>query len=283
MKHKIILIYLASAAFLATNSVATNNLHDPDVQQEVIDTDARFFGFGFETLFNNFIYDLIDVNAAVFKSVDTLKILTWVLPVYLGTRYADDMIHASFYDAALHQNINHMSSGAHKLSNTGITALTVALALFPLFPSIDVDLRRTSSLFGKGVLSLAAIRTFIKNSIRARSSCRPWNGNFSNKERALGGFPSGHMAFAGYMTSLFGLRHGPKWGMPLSIFSAFSFFASINCNRHYASQLVGGLGLGVIYGWGSYKILNSRYGEHATISFDLDRQNRPSFSVGYDF
>ncbi len=234
-------------------------------------------------IFNVFVQNLVDVNRAVFKSVDTLKILTWVLPVYLFARWSDDVVHASFYDAALHKNIFQMPKAFQQFTNTGVTALTVALALLPIVPKIDLDLRRTCSLFGEGVVSLAVVRTFLKNSLKARSSCRPWNGSFSNKQRAQGGFPSGHMAFAGYMTTLFGLRHGPKWGVPLSIFSSFAFFSSINCNRHYISQLVGGLGLGIIYGYGSYQVLNSRYGEHTNISFDLDKHNRPSIGISYDF
>jgi len=283
--HKIILYLLIGVAcfwvFFANNLNCVNQ--NLPKEQAVVSFDPASLDYRCDNLFNVFVQNLVDVNRAVFKSVDTLKILTWVLPVYLFARWSDDVVHASFYDAALHQNIFQMPKAFQQFTNTGVTALTVVLSLLPLLPQIDLDLRRTSSLFGEGVVSLAVLRTFFKNSLKARSSCRPWNQHFSNKQRALGGFPSGHMAFAGYMTMLFGLRHGPKWGVPLSIFSAFAFFSSINCNRHYVSQLVGGLGLGIIYGYGSYQVLNSRYGEHTNFSFDLDSKNRPSFGVSYEF
>lgn len=283
----IYLIINLVALFLASFGVNTNCLDQALPKKEFIALEAGLdpaaLDYRWGNIFNVFVQNLVDVNRVVFKSVDTLKILTWVLPVYLFARWSDDIVHASFYDAALHQNIFQMPKAFQSFTNSGVTVLTVILALLPVVPQIDLDLRRTCSVFGGGVVSLAILRTVLKNSLRARSSCRPWNGSFSNKQRAQGGFPSGHMAFAGYMTSLFGLRHGPKWGVPLSIFSAFAFFSSVNCNRHYVSQLVGGLGLGIIYGYGSYKILNSRYGEHTNISFDLDKYNRPSIGLSYDF
>jgi membrane-associated phospholipid phosphatase len=283
MKHKIILLGLLLSDFANLQADLQNNSQN-DLQSKFApeQSQAAFF-LDIQGLLHNFLKDLIAVNKQVYTSVDTLKILTWFLPVYLLARYSDDTIHASFYDAALHQNINQMSSAAHKLANSGVTALTVFLALLPIVPGINQELYRTSSMFGKGVVSLAVLRTFLKNTLKARSSCRPWHQSYSNKQRALGGFPSGHMAFAGYMTSLFGLRHGPWWGLPLSIFTAFSFFASVNCNRHYTSQLVGGLSLGVVYGWGSYQLLNSRYGESLDISLDLDRKSRPSIGISYEF
>ena len=234
-------------------------------------------------LFNEFVQDLVDVNKTVFTSTDTLKIFTGVLPFYLCARFSDDIIHESFYEPGLHKNVSQMPGWTHGLANGGVTALAVTFSLFPLCPIINADLRRTSSLAAKGVLLLSCLRTFIKCSLKARSAFRPWHESYSNTQRCFGGFPSGHMAMSCYLSSLYGLQHGAKWGVPLSAFTAFSFIASLNSNRHYASQLVGGLGIGLIYGFASYKILNSRFGASTTMSFDIDAKNRPLFNLSYEF
>jgi hypothetical protein len=301
MKHKIIfLIYLTGlffAGLLATNTndLASNNLVHPNAHNDLLkdlNVDQREFKlkplqavnfFNWEKLFNNFIEDMVDVNAVVFTSLDTMKILTWTMPVYLFARYSDDIIQESFYDAGTHKNIWQMSHIWQDITSKGATALVCVFAALPLFECIDEDVRHTSLLMAKGALSLSCVRNMIKYSLKSKTALRPWHEVYSPHERTLGGFPSGHMALMAYLTSVYGLRHGPVWGVPLSAFTALSFFVSIDSNRHYASQLIGGLSLGLIYGYGTYKILNSRYGANFDIALNIDHQNRPNLSLSYDF
>jgi len=236
-----------------------------------------------KAVFNNYAQDLIDVNRNVFTSLDTLKILTGVLPVYLVSRYCDDSIHSSFYNAGLHKNLAQMPEWLHTFASKAVTGLTVTFVTFPFLNGIHEEVRQTSSVMTMGAVSLSMIRNILKYSFKARSAFRPWHGDFSSSCRTLGGFPSGHMAMATYLASLYGLRHGKRWGFPLSVFASFVFATSLNGNRHYASQLVGGFGLGLMYGVASYKLLNSRFGSNTSIGLSIDDQNRTNLSLTYEF
>lgn len=237
----------------------------------------------FTQIFNNFTEDLVDLNKSVFGSVETLRALTWVLPVYLLMRSVDDDIHSCFYLDSLHQNISQMPDFPRMVADKGVPMLSLLFMLMPLSHRVDPDLQDTSRLFISGVASVSAMRTLIKYSLKTRSSLRPWNGHFSKCNRALGGFPSGHMAMATYMAVTYGLRHGAGWGLPLGAFAGFVFMASLNSNRHYASQLAGGFGLGLIYGLASNRVLESRYGDNVQIGLDQDSAGRPTLSLSCQF
>lgn len=289
------IFWVAAVIAIDTSCLANNNLFNQNHQNDLLkdlNVDQRDLKlkplqainfFNWEKLFNNFIEDMVDVNAVVFTSLDTMKILTWTMPVYLFARYSDDIIQESFYDAGTRKNIWQMSHIWQDITSKGATALVCVFAGLPLFDCIDEDVRNTSLLMAKGALSLSCVRNMIKYSLKSKTALRPWHEVYSPHERTLGGFPSGHMALMAYLTSVYGLRHGPAWGVPLSAFTALSFFVSIDSNRHYASQLIGGLSLGLIYGYGTYKILNSRYGANFDIALNIDHQNRPNFSISYDF
>ena len=237
----------------------------------------------FENIFNTFVQDMADVNRAVFTSTDTLKILTWVVPVYLIARFSDDRIHSAFYDSAGHRNISQLPEAFATFTSKTITVLAISLLFSPFFSFVDPEIRRVSLLMAEGLFSIFIIRTLAKYSIKGRSCLRPWNGNFSAHQRSFGGFPSGHMAMAGYLTTLYAMQFGPKWGVPLGILTALASFASINRNRHYASQIVSGIGLGAIYGYAANKVLDTRLNDRIEISMDMDAKFRPNFSLSYNF
>lgn len=237
----------------------------------------------FTELFNNFVRDGVELNKSVFGTLDTMRVLTWVLPAYLIARSVDDDIHSCFYLDSQHKNVGQMPKFPRMVADKGVPLLAVLLMMMPLSHQIDQDVKDTSKLFISGLASVSAMRTVIKYSLRARASLRPWNGLFSSCNRALGGFPSGHMAAATYMAVTYGLRHGAGWGLPLGAFAGFVFMASLNSNRHYASQLVGGFGLGLIYGLASDRVLKSRFSENAQIGLDIDSVGRPVLSAAYQF
>lgn len=267
------------ALFWCTVLVAS----EPILQQNYDLTVSSKRHWDFAQIFNNFSEDLVELNKSVFGSLDSLRALTWVLPAYLLTRSVDDDIHSCFYLDSLHQNTGQMPEFLHLLSDKGVPLLSLFFALMPLSHRIDPDVQDTSRLFISGIASVSAMRTVIKYSLKTRSSLRPWNGLFSKNNRVLGGFPSGHMASATYMAVTYGLRHGAGWGLPLGAFAGFVFMASLNSNRHYASQLVGGFGLGLVYGLASNRVLESRYGDHVQVGLDQDAAGRPILSVSCQF
>lgn len=234
-------------------------------------------------LFNRTVEDMVELNKGVFGSTDTLKVLTGVLPAYILARSADEGIHESFYEPGLHKNLAQMPESLQDVINKSVPVLGVTLSLMPMFNWLSEDLQETSSLLSKGILSVYVLRTVTKYSLKTSGALRPWNQNFSNETRALGGFPSGHMAISAYMATLYGLRHGAKWGVPLGAQSALLFMASLNMNRHYASQLVGGAGIGLVYAFASNKILKRRFGDSVSMSLDADSQGRPRISASYKF
>lgn len=236
-----------------------------------------------KAVLSNCAQDFIDVNRTVFTSVDTLKIFTGVLPVFLVARYADDDLHSAFYNMGTHKNKAQLPNWVHTFASKSVTAITATFAFLPFFNGVSEDVRHTCSVMTMGAISLSALRNFIKYSFKSRTAFRPWHESYSSTCRTLGGFPSGHMAMATYLASLYGLRHGAKWGVPLSAFAIFIGATSLNGNRHYASQLVGGFGLGFIYGFASYKLLNSRFGENLTMSLDFDAKNQANFKISYEF
>ncbi len=112
---------------------------------------------------------------------------------------------------------------------------------------------------------------------------RPWHQDFcQTHKQAMGGFPSGHMAQATYIATLYGMRFGPKLAIPLAFFAAGLGIVFLNCNRHYLSQLVAGVGLGALYGIAANKVIDSKLAENVTLNVCFDRHG-PAFNACYRF
>ena len=91
------------------------------------------------------------------------------------------------------------------------------------------------------------------------------------------------MANVVYMATLFGMRHGPAWGIPLGLFASFVFADFLNCNRHYLSQLVAGAGLGVIFAVAASKVVDKKLAERYSFSCGVDSQGAPCAQFCYRF
>jgi hypothetical protein len=78
------------------------------------------------------------------------------------------------------------------------------------------------------------------------------------------------MANITFITTLFAMRHGPKFGIPLGIFGGFVFANFLSCNRHYVSQLVAGIGLGLFYAFAADKVINERLGRDISCNVCID-------------
>lgn len=230
---------------------------------------------------SDFLYDFFEVNRQFF-TIDTMKVLTGVVPLYIITRQIDHNLHRCFYDAQRHLNIRLCPEGASHAISRGVPYLIAGMALLP-FAGHDPDWHLTADVYFKGVISIWLLKDLIKHTIKTEACRRPWNQHFSAKERSFGGFPSGHMAEMFYTTTLFGWRHGAKIGLPLSIYTAALFITSLSSNRHYASQLVAGAGLGLAYTLATLKVINKRESIGGwSVDCDFGQQGT-GIKVSYEF
>lgn len=226
------------------------------------------------------IVDALRLQRNLF-TLDSAKILTAITPFYLTTRMMDEDIQSNFYDCAAHKNIHQFPKACHHIAQKGIGVPMVALSSLALFAK-DEDLRLTARIFAIGLPFVQSGKDLIKK-IDTKACLRPWHEEFNHKHRSLGGFPSGHMANVTYMTALFGMRHGWKFGVPLGCFAAFVFADFLNCNRHYFSQLVAGAGLGLLYAFAANKVVEKKLSERLEIAMVSTERGDPGIKMVYHF
>lgn len=214
-------------------------------------------------------------------SVSTAQILTGFTPVYILTRMHDEKLQTNFYDASCHKNINQFPKHCHSIAKYGVGVPMVALSSLAIFAN-DEDLRLTGRMFAIGLPFVHWGKDVLKQ-LRFKACLRPWHENFNRHHRSSGGFPSGHMANVVFMATLFGIRQGPAWGIPLGLFAGFVFADFINCNRHYLSQLIAGAGLGVIFAVAASKVVDKKLSERCSFSCGVDQQGAPSAQFCYRF
>lgn len=189
-------------------------------------------------------------------SRNTAQVITGFLPLYLITRRMDDDIHGNFYDPHTHTNCDQFPKKCHKMAQKAVAIPMVTLSSMMFF-GWNEDVRQTGRMTAISLPFVHSGKNVIKR-WRSKACLRPWHEDFSCEERSSGGFPSGHMANVSFMTTLWGLRHGPRWAVPLGLFSTFVLADFINWNRHYLSQMVAGVGLGVIYALAANKVIDCR-------------------------
>jgi membrane-associated phospholipid phosphatase len=113
---------------------------------------------------------------------------------------------------------------------------------------------------------------------------RPWHELYcSSHTRSGGGFPSGHMAETTYIAALFGMRYGAKYAIPLSLYAAWLGIVFVNCNRHYASQIIAGAGLGLLYACAAQRLIDYNLSEKLSLDVKILPCGGPSFGVTYRF
>ena len=234
--------------------------------------------------FGHFIGDIVIDALRLHRylfTVDTAKVITALMPVYLTARSIDEEVQSRFYDPVCHKNINQFHHSCHTFGKHGVGIPMVALSSLAFFAP-DEDLRMTARMFAIGLPFVHSGKDVIKN-LQTKSCLRPWHEDFSCKKRSSGGFPSGHMANITYATALFGIRHGIKWAAPLSLFAAFVFADFINCNRHYLSQMIAGAGFGVMYALAANKVIEKKLSERVTLAVGCDENGRHTFKVNCTF
>ena len=239
----------------------------------------------FGQFFKTVIYDAFRVNFNLIDW-DTYKALIATFPFYAIARMSDGRLQSCFYNRAHHRNVHQLDSACKGLAQYGI--------VYPIFfagvlsvAAHDYELLKTSRIYLIGFPFVMLAANVIKKFDTGSPAClRPWNQFFSSKKRSCGGFPSGHMAVAMYTAMLYGLRFGVKYAVPLGGYALFVALCFLNCNRHYASQLVAGAGLGAAYALAADKVIDIKLSAHPDrlrITTEVDRHGAPAVRVAWLF
>lgn len=232
------------------------------------------------TWLGNIVADALLMQRYLF-TVESAKIVTGFVPFFLIARQIDENVQCRFYDASCHKNINQFPKSCYTIAKDGVGVPMLLLSSLMIWAPWE-DVRQTARIYAIGLPFVHSGKDVIKK-IRSKCCLRPWNEEFSCTKRSSGGFPSGHMAGIAYAATLFGIRHGIKWALPLSLFAGFVFADFVNCNRHYVSQLLAGAGLGVVYAFAANAVLDYHAFKNISCSSTSKVDGSSAFKVGYSF
>ncbi len=259
-------------------------------QDDMLDCGLKYKTHGatrFTQFFGDVLKDAADTYKNIFTSVSTYKAFVGTLPVYAASRMMDHEIHSWFYDYKTHKNINSMGRSWHKLAETWIIRGIAGFALGGFFCIKDgskhTRLRESCFSFLVGLPLVILSSNVIKYMADGEYCLRPWHGKFSSKKRVIGGFPSTHAAQVAFATTLFGMQHGMPAALPLGFLSTYVVIAFLNDSRHYLSQIVGGVGLGVVHALATSKIVDSKMAQKLDLGIGLDYKGNPALQVGFNF
>lgn len=263
-RHLFVIILLSLPLSLSANYPWVSYKRTPWCRKSVGQKMVYYFG--------ELVVDAVRLNINLF-SVDSAKIITSFTPFYLSARWIDERIQSNFYDPSCHKNVNQLPDKCHQTAQHGVAVPMIGLSGLALYGWTE-DLRQTGRMIAIGLPFVHSGKDVIKK-LRFKCCLRPWHQDFSSKKRSSGGFPSGHMANVSYMTTLMWMRHGPKWGIPLSLFSSLVFADFLNCNRHYLSQLIAGVGLGVLFAFAANKVVERKLSERVSLCCGTDDSGFP--------
>jgi membrane-associated phospholipid phosphatase len=228
------------------------------------------------------LQDVIWLNTNIF-SLNTFKIVTSFFPIYIGARMMDEPLQDNFFCFSHKKNIRQLPFWCHELTRMSL-AVPIILLGSQAFLSKDPEFRLSGRMLLLGMPFVIFGKKLLKG-INADGCLRPWHQDFyrKNKKRAGGGFPSGHMAQAVYVATLYGMRYGAKLAVPLSLLAIGIGAVFLNCNRHYFSQLVAGAALGTVYAYAANSLIDWRLSQHVKAGMAVDSNGSPGFKVSYDF
>lgn len=231
------------------------------------------------------VRDIVSLHQYIFHW-DTLKVISTTFPAYMLLRMFDDDIQSAFYHGhclkQCHKDVHQAPRWCEDMAQYGI-AFPIAVMFGSLFVG-DLQLRTTSWMFLLGVPFVVFGKDVFKK-IRFDAAQRPWREQFGSDHRSFGGFPSGHMAEVTYLTVLYGLRYGVRAAGPLVVASTFLCVTFLNCNRHYASQMIAGAGIGTIFALSANKVIEAKLSHTQPIEMNLDVSSKgsPALSIGWSF
>lgn len=228
----------------------------------------------------NAIQDIINLHLNMI-STETFIVIAATMSPYLISRQIDENIQCHFFSHTNHKNINQCPHWCKSLVRFGIGVPIVAFGS-QLFLSKDPEWRETAWMLLLGFPFVIFGKNIIKT-FDADFCLRPWHEDFcQNHKRGGGGFPSGHMAEASFIATLYGMRFGHKLAVPLTFFAAALGIIFINCNRHYLSQLIAGAGLGAIYGIAANKVIDHKLCQNWNMGLCVNR-NGAGIKATYQF
>lgn len=229
-----------------------------------------------------FLLDAVQLHKNLF-SFETAALSAAIIPAVLATRRFDDHIHSYFYDKSCHKNRCQAPKWITELARV-INAPTIAILSIWSFFTADQEFKQTGRAMLVSIPFLIYVNQAIKN-FKCDLSLRPWHEDFSREKQASGGFPSGHVSKATYLAVLYGMRFGYKFAIPFSCFAAFTGVAFIASNRHYASQVVAGVGFGAAYALAASKLVDMHLNKNKSLALDLtvNHNGGPAIALSYKF
>lgn len=216
-------------------------------------------------------------------SLSSFKIVTMTFPFYGVARGFDETIQDYFFNKHTRKNKNNPPKWCSQLAQFSITLPIVCLGLQAA--SHDDEMRVTAQTFLIGLPFVLLSKDLIKN-LEFKSNLRPYHEDLSPHKRCGGGFPSGHMAEAVYTATLFGMRFGRKYAIPLSLIAGFVGTVFIACNRHYTSQVIAGAAFGAMYAFAASKVVDWRLNLNRTKKLQLGltyEDKKSGFSIAMNF
>ncbi|OGB97509.1 hypothetical protein A3F06_03165 [candidate division TM6 bacterium RIFCSPHIGHO2_12_FULL_36_22] len=238
----------------------------------------------------NFLYNMgLVVKEAV--SLDTMLILTGFTPLYLSARMLDEEVHRGFYDSRSHKNLDYPKRCLEWTTHGSMVLPILGLSGLMQFSS-NPRVRMTGAIAMSGITVTQITNQLIKHIAALqplRAGARPRNEYFCPHRRVYNGFPSGHTMGCAYITVLCGLQLGARWAIPVGTVCGVISGLTIQCNRHYLSQVVAGIAVGTVFAVASSKVveakLSGRYAWCKNVEFvaETDQRKRPSLRLSYLF
>lgn len=200
--------------------------------------------------------DMLDFHSNLL-SRDSVYILGACMPVYLLARQSDHALHSCFYNFKKHKNNYKLPTWCTACADVGALAVPMLLIGVRALCASSTHIRVPAQVFLMSLPFTWVTKRVLK--LFTWDCClRPPRQEFSCCKSVYGGFPSGHMFEAVYMTALFGSVYGCRWGAALTCGAFFLGASFVACNRHYLSQLVAGATLGFIYAHAARKLIDKK-------------------------
>ncbi len=234
------------------------------------------------TFFKHVFEDIFNTGKYLFTT-DSLKVLTWTMPLYISARFADNKIHSVFYDDATHTNRNQIpGSWNNIILKDQYTAIPYVLYGSLGFMRSNDEKRREAQIFMTGLGWVFTLKYIVKEILPFDANLRPFNENFP-KQYVYGGAPSGHTAMAVFMTTYLSCVEGVKGGLPMGIFSFLVAGLSITTNTHFLSQVIAGAGIGVFVGLASARVLSQWQNDRFELSLVSENKGRVGMRCAWNF
>lgn len=217
-------------------------------------------------------------------SLSTFKTIAVTFPFYGVTRGFDEKIQQCFFDQHSRKNRNNPPGWCSQLARFSITPPIVYLGLQAVL-SHNEEMRAAAQTFLIGLPFVLLTKDLIKQ-LEFKSNLRPFHETLSPHKRCSGGFPSGHMAEAVYTATLFGMRFGRRYAIPLSLIAGFLGTVFVACNRHYTSQVIAGAAFGAMYAVAANKVIDWRLDPNRPKKLQLGltyESKRAGFSLAMNF